>query len=282
MGQHMIETPVRYPQMPQAVRDHDNGLRQWNIMTVFRGSHAHGMYIPPTDPNGIDDIDIAAICVPPKDHYIGLKEYGSRGTKDFWVDEWDVVVYEARKAIGLLLKGNPNMLSLLWCPEEAIISISQAGQHLRESRGVFTSKAVSGSFIGYAYGQFKRITHWREEGRYKTGHMGAKRKALVEQFGYDTKNAAHALRILRMGIEFMETGVLQVERTTDRDELLSIKRGDWALEAVTALVESTIERAHAAIDQSQLPPEMDTISANQLCCQVIEMAHKTDSRGRSG
>jgi len=52
--------------------------------------------------------------------------------------------------------------------------------------------------------------------------MGAKRKSLVEKFGYDTKNAAHLILLLRMGIEFLSVGVLHVKRH-DAQELLEIK-----------------------------------------------------------
>lgn len=33
--------------------------------------------------------------------------------------------------------------------------------------------------------------------------MGEKRKQLVAKHGYDTKNASHLIRLLRMGMEFL-------------------------------------------------------------------------------
>ena len=61
------------------------------------------------------------------------------------------------------------------------------------------------------------------------GYMGEKRKRLVEKFGYDTKNASHLIRLLRMGMEFLVDGELHVERE-DAKELLRIK-GREAFEA---------------------------------------------------
>lgn len=57
--------------------------------------------------------------------------------------------------------------------------------------------------------------------------MGERRKALVRRHGYDTKNAAHLIRLLRMGIEFLQSGELLVDRSGhDAGELLAIKRGE--------------------------------------------------------
>lgn len=67
---------------------------------------------------------------------------------------------------------------------------------------------------------------------YKRAYMGAKRWALVKQVGYDSKNAAHLVRLLHIGYEYLTTGRMQVRRDWDRDMLLEIKRGEWALEAV--------------------------------------------------
>ena len=66
--------------------------------------------------------------------------------------------------------------------------------------------------------------------------MGQKRRELVRRVGYDAKNAAHLIRLLRMGIEFLIEGTMHVERA-DAPELLDIKRGEWPLEKVKAEAE---------------------------------------------
>src|SRR6185369_17173804 len=82
-------------------------------------------------------------------------------------------------------------------------------------------------------------------GRYYRGYMGDKRRGLVERFGYDTKNAAHLIRILRMGIEFLTEGTLYVERE-DKQELLNIKQGLWTLDEVKAEAERLFALAQEA------------------------------------
>jgi hypothetical protein len=125
--------------------------------------------------------DLIGICVPPLDHYFGLREFGSRGTQEIVRDPWDIVVYEARKAIRLLAKGNPNILSMLWLPEDLYLHVEPAGRRLIEDRDLFATKAVYMPFRGYAQGQLRKMTN----GAYN-GYMGKKRKALVDKHGFVT------------------------------------------------------------------------------------------------
>jgi predicted nucleotidyltransferase len=101
-----------------------------------------------------------------------------------------------------------------------------------------------------------------------SGYMGEKRKAMVRKYQYDVKNAAHLIRLLRMGSEFLITGQLQVFRTADADELKEIKRGGWSL----ARVKSEAERLFAGIEEarskSPLPVGPDFGAANQLLIRI--------------
>jgi hypothetical protein len=85
--------------VPRDVLALDEGLTDWCILHAYRGSIAHGMYEPNHEPNSIDDKDTMAFCVPSVEHYYGLSQYGSRGTREIKHGEWDIVIYEARKAV---------------------------------------------------------------------------------------------------------------------------------------------------------------------------------------
>jgi predicted nucleotidyltransferase len=114
------------------------GLGKWSILTCYRGSIVHGMYIPSNDPNSVDDKDAMAVCVPPLEYYFGLKNYGSKGTKEIKRDEWDIVTYEAKKFIRLLSKGNPNVLMALWLEPNYYIKLTawcQARTHGSKEKG---------------------------------------------------------------------------------------------------------------------------------------------------
>lgn len=239
-------------------------LSRWNCLTVWRGSVAHGTYVPNDDPLSVDDKDLIGICIPPAECYVGLREFGSRGTQEIMVDPWDVVIYEHRKALRLLAKGNPNMLCMLWAPSEFTTHYTAAGEALLACRDLFASKAAFPAFRGYAQSQLKKM----QKGVYH-GYMGEKRKALVDQFGYDTKNASHLIRILRQGIDFMRTGDLEVYRS-DAEELLAIKHGKFSYEKIKAEAEKLDLALAAAGAISTLPEEPDWDAINRLAVHMYE------------
>lgn len=249
--------------IPKSIISKYQSLDQWCILSCYRGSIAHGTYRPNSDPTSIDDKDVLACCVPPLHTYFGLNQFGSHGTQEIRQDEWDIVVYEARKFISLLKQGNPNVLSVLWLEPKHYIKKTTAGEMLLGSRNLFVGKHVYKSFTGYAYSQLHRMTHYKFE-----GYMGEKRKALVDKFGYDTKNAAHLIRLLRMGIEFLTDGRLYVERE-DASQLLEIKRGEWKLENVLALSNTLFTLSEEAYIKSTLPVGPDEQGINDLCVQIV-------------
>lgn len=234
------------------------------ILLGYRGSIAHGTYLNPEHvEDSIDDKDIMGVIIPPLEHYFGLREWGSRGTKEKKIREWDSVTYELRKFISLLYGSNPNVLSLLWLEPHHYILKTELGDQLIEARRLFVSKKIYYAFIGYAYGQLKRMTHLATQ-----GYMGQKRKELVEKFGHDTKNGSHLIRLLRMGIEFLREGELHVHRH-DARELVEIKRGDWPLEKIKDEAERLFKRAEQAYDECKFPNEPDRQKVNELLVEIL-------------
>jgi predicted nucleotidyltransferase len=231
------------------------------ILVGYRGSIAHGMYLPNTDPNSVDDKDVLAVTVGPPDRYLGLNRFEGVERQ---IGEWDVVNYELLKFVRLLLKSNPNVLSLLWLAEQHYIYRSDSGRNLISYRDTFVSKHIYHSFTGYAHGQLRRMTHHEY-----LGYMGAKRKALVDKYGYDCKNAAHLIRLLRMGIEFLNEGNLHVLRE-DAPQLLEIKTGQWTLQQVKDEAQRLFRRAEDAYDRSTLPNAPDRDAANNLVWSILE------------
>lgn len=248
--------------IPKDIIELTPALDEWAILVAYRGSIAHGMWLPSSEPNSIDDKDIMSVCVPPIDYYFGLKEFGSRGTKEIKQGEWDIVIYEIKKFIRLLAQGNPNVLMMLWLKDNFYIKKTAVGEHLINNRNLFIGRHVYKAFTGYAYGQLHRMTHMAHK-----GYMGEKRKRLVEKFGYDTKNAAHLIRLLRMGAEFLKDGTLNVFRH-DAQQLLEIKRGEWTLEQVKKEAEHGFKIAEQTYINSTLPEKPDMESVNNLTIEI--------------
>jgi len=255
--------------IPGDIRKKYPYLDNETILMGYRGSIAHGMYLPKEDPHSIDDKDVMAVIVPPIEYYFGLREWGSKGTREIFHNEWDIVSYELRKMLRLLAKGNPNVLSLLWLPDNLYIKRTEWGDMMIDNRSLFATRSVYHSFSGYAHGQLHRMTHYKFE-----GYMGQKRKALVDKYGYDCKNAAHLIRLLRMGIEFLNEGTLYVTRQ-DAQQLLDIKKGEWTLEKVKEESDRLFRRAEEAYDHSKLPDKPDMEKVNRLSVDILRRAHET-------
>lgn len=231
------------------------------ILSGYTGSISHGTHNP--DPNSIDDVDAMYVVVPPIEHYFGLSLYGSRGTKVIKQDRYDIVVYEAQKFISLLAQGNPNVLCMLWLKPEHYIDETWAGSLIINNKHLFIGKHVYNSFIGYAHDQLKKMTRFKFE-----GYMGDRRKQLVDHFGFDCKNSSHLIRLLRMGIEFLQDGELHVFRS-DAQELRDIKAGKWSLEQVRDEANMLFTEAKTALAKSTLPEKPDYEKINKLCVQVV-------------
>lgn len=297
------------------------------IVLALMGSHSHGTYLPPEEPNAVDDVDLMGFVVPPLPFHIGLPRW------EHWrlqADELDVVIYSLDKAVRLLLKSNPNIVGLLWLRDDEYVHRDATFAQLHGQRTIFSSQAAADSFAGYAYDQLKRMEafdlermaeyealtkeirphgplnevleadkaklehiakHWglplERLGRFRklhhehfSGYMGEKRKAMVRKYQYDVKNAAHLIRLLRMGIEFLETGHLQVFRTTDADELKRIKRGGWTLDQVKAEAEQLFGRIEQARARSPLQLRPDEAAANALLIKIhLQILGLGDSTG---
>jgi predicted nucleotidyltransferase len=259
--------------VPKGITDNYPELSTRCILAGYRGSIAHGMYVKPSEPTSIDDKDVMYVCVPNIDYYYGFapgfgsnKVFPTNGTREIKRDEWDIVVYEAKKFIGLLAQGNPNVLAMLWLEPNLYITKTPAGEMLLNNRNLFVGRHVYKSFVGYAYSQLHRMTHNAFE-----GHMGEKRKALVQKFGFDCKNGAHLIRLLRMGIEFLKDGELYVLRE-DASQLLEIKKGEWTLEQVKSEADRLFIAAETAYQNSTLPSKPDYAKINKLSIDIISLA----------
>jgi predicted nucleotidyltransferase len=245
-------TEVDFPDTPFPLMEHC-------VLLGKRGSESHGTYIKPTSPDAFDDRDIMGVCVPPLEYHFGLKQWeGVDAIKGCW----DTVLYSARKFVGLLVKQNPNVVCMLWLRPEDYLYVSPAGGLLIEHRDLFRARQPAyDSFAGYAAAQLNKMTAHQP---YK-GYMGAKRKELVDRFGYDVKNAAHLIRLLNTGIGYLATGKLAVWRPEDeRKVLIDIKQGHWSLTDVKLYAEDRFEDLRYARDNSVLPESVDYDEASRL------------------
>lgn len=220
-----------------------------NTVAVFRvGSHSHGTFVPSGE-NGIDDVDLMVIVMQPASYKLGFQPFDNASYKH---GPLDVVIYDWGKWLGLLRKSNPNVVGNLWLEDEdKILTAFQPLHDLMDNRDKLLSQQLYKSFIGYAQGQMYKMKHTTF-----MGYMGDKRKKLVEEFGYDTKNAAHMIRLQRMCIEALEQQKLNVKRS-DAAELIDIKKGGWTFEKVMHEATKLSNHAQLAMSETKLREFID-------------------------
>ena len=94
------------------------------------------------------------------------------------------------------------------------------------------------------------------------------RSVLEEQHGYDTKHAMHLVRLLRMGKEALEEGVLKVKRP-DAEELLAIRAGAWTYEECVEYAEDMDELIRGKLyRETDLPKKPDLLNAAKILMET--------------
>jgi predicted nucleotidyltransferase len=220
------------------------------VLAGYRGSAAHGTYVPVTS-GGIDDVDIFQVFIHPKPWYYGLQAYVGKTQRHYDTsgEQVDVQVYEIQKFMHLIEKGNPNVHNWLWTQPKHYLVRDGVGEMLIRKRRDFLSKRNLVALGGYAYAQIKKMEAFQFE-----GYMGEKRKALVKEFGYDCKNAAHAVRLLMQGCMLARDEELTVFMPlSHRNVIMSVKQGEWTLEKVKEYVEHLEEEFDHLQAMTKLP-----------------------------
>ena len=113
------------------------------VFECLSGSHAYGLATPESD------VDIKGVFILPEDDYLGLnyEEQVSNETND-------IVYYELGRFVELLSKSNPNILELLYTPEDSVRKIHPVFKKIRTMN--LLSKQCKDSFGGYAMAQVRK------------------------------------------------------------------------------------------------------------------------------
>lgn len=210
------------------------------ILRGVVGSTAHGLEI-----KGQDDRDEMGVFVEPPDCVCGLQTFDHYIYRDkpegvrSEAGDLDLTLYSLRKFCRLAAKGNPSVLILLWIPEHVIKN--DAGQRLVDLRDAFISRHAGQAFLGYLVSQKRALKGERSK--------KVNRPELAEKFGYDTKYAAHALRLGFEGIEYLSTHQLTLPIAEPNLSILrAIRQGQITLAETLDLIEGVEEKLRTLAD----------------------------------
>lgn len=91
--------------------------------------------------------------------------------------------------------------------------------------------------------------------------------------GFDLKHGMHCIRLLRSGLEILQTGRIIVDRRDagDAEDLRAIIRGEYSYDQVTKMAEELVEEMDKAYENSTVPNRPDLEQINELCIELVEM-----------
>ena len=97
------------------------------------------------------------------------------------------------------------------------------------------------------------------------------RAEMEKKVGYDCKFAMQAIRLLKTGIEILESQNLMVDRREagDAEDLLAIKKGQYSYDEVMTMAKDLYEQLDQAEVNSTLPKHVDAEAVNQLCVELV-------------
>lgn len=113
----------------------------------------------------------------------------------------------------------------------------------------------------------RAMKRWESYRTWKVNRNPA-RAALEARFGYDTKHAMHLVRLMRMGIEALETGELHVRRP-DAEELIAIRDGALSFEALREEASALAARMKDAAVTTRLPSDVDEAAVDRLALALM-------------
>lgn len=105
------------------------------------------------------------------------------------------------------------------------------------------------------------------------------RAAMEAKFGYDGKHAAHLIRLMRMAVEILRDGKVNVFRRDDAEELIAIRNGKFSYDE---LVEQSTKLDNLAAElyktTTVVPSYPDVEKLDKLCITVVEQAFSEHRR----
>jgi predicted nucleotidyltransferase len=111
------------------------------------------------------------------------------------------------------------------------------------------------------------MKHWQAYQAWRDERNPA-RAELERRHGYDTKHAMHLVRLMRTGLELLQTGELHVRRA-DAPELNAVRDGAMTFEELQIVANELQARMLEAVKETPLPADVDHAFAEQMACEII-------------
>lgn len=229
------------------------------ILRAVVGSTLYGVSV-----DGQGDRDEMGICIEPPSCVIGLEDFeqyeyhtAAEGDRSY-AGDLDLTIYGLRKWAKLAAGGNPNVLQLLFAPTLLVVDELNLGRVLQSSYAeLFVTRQAAAKYSGYLMSQTSKMVGER-------GNM-TNRPELIEQYGFDTKFAYHAVRLGLQGVELLETGKITLPiPEPDRTWLKQLRVGVHSMGDALERIEGVRARLDVLAGTADLPERPDHAAINNF------------------
>lgn len=195
------------------------------LFIVVVGSQAYGTNTPESD------FDYAGVYIQSKEDIYGFnykqqiddkKEKGEFGNKE----KDDVVFYEIRRFLELLMTANPTVLSILFSPEDCIAYKHPIFDVILKERQKFVTKKCKNSFAGYAIAQIKKAKGLNKKQNWEKNKVV--RKDVLDFCYVIDKNKSIAMNKFLEGRTYLQQfcGVVNIPNSRDMYALFYDEEAD--------------------------------------------------------
>ena len=204
-----------------------------------------GLMYDTFDPD-IDDQDYIGVFLPSDETLYSFTGDGHHS--EILTGPMDLVYYSIHKFMSLVAKGSPNVILPLFNPMYQSVIHRNIITNLLPT---FVTKDLFDRTLRFAIAQADETLVL--EKKFK-GYNGEKRKKLIQELGYDPKNACSALILFYICGEiaqFPKSQTLSVA-VDERDFYMSVKRGYFSKDEIGKLLKMHHDRAES-LDTKYLP-----------------------------
>jgi len=227
------------------------------------GSYCYGL-------NHADsDLDIRGVAVRNREEILGLFWERNNGIEKLGYEEKDYVIWYMDRFFQLLMKGDANTFESIYSPYKKIYHPEIAKLLLSDDikKAAYSQKIIK-AYCGFAAAQMKRMNRINN----KT-EEGSKRHQRIVKHGYDTKEAMHAMRCIKVSKRTLESEIFSVDCQDWKEELFAIRDGSTSYDDML----KTGTELLAEIDQmivdgaGGMPDVPDMGFINEIAIKIHEM-----------
>lgn len=134
------------------------------LLRTITGSRLYGTEYElgenPLDENYVSDYDFRGVFLAPASDFISIES--DIGDVAQIVNDDDEEYFELRKFVSMALECNPNIMDILFAPDDAILYQNEIIKPIFENKNAFLSKKAADGFAGYAQSQLSRMQNHRK------------------------------------------------------------------------------------------------------------------------